>query len=677
MNHSDPPEGSPPSFIPPLSNYAGFGMFEDETEQTLERTIFNDTLAGLIEAAVEDVLPRRFFEHAQDPNTTSQASLAGTEQASVYPPFWYEESPHTDEEMVDIEETPNRFISGTGASGVANVYQTTAAGMNENTEPSYSSLNTLPATKNKATINPTEKSVAVRNEKRSRTVTRRNAGESVAFDTYGELEEYPASTEPLPAELSIEELCTSYPNHLNGEGLDPFIQRMLTGLDIFNLLHEDTVAALQRDGIMSADKRNRANFLTKRLDRRMLSLGFKGMKELIEKPKLRHFKDPKRENQVGRSKLRGLYPNPHAQPRRQYGKVFDRISKTKGTLKEDENETEEEAFTASLSGAEALTSNPFTPIPLTQTNHLIDYEPFFSHSPEYVRYSAAMADQWLDIRETGHLILSLDQDLRNPNGPLYAATLLDFGLWTITDDTEQFVFSDDIENSPAWDYSIQQIFIDEFERVLAESNGEDLLVLQQRAVDHIIVTRQSQLQRLERLLTRGQGMGTNLIQNFVRNEYYGQGAYISACGYDTPLELSSDLAIQLPNVSPHAQTNTQTHYWSNVSDDDWLAYHSNTGFAIQPSAPRDATHLVQNSQTWIEPSYNYDAMSFDAGSGTIESQFDNIDPRLRPNYSSPGTSVHNSIVPSFPVPPLPPRKNKRDRDLEDEEERALKHLRRF
>ncbi|KAK5055134.1 hypothetical protein LTR84_012882 [Exophiala bonariae] len=131
-----------------------------------------------------------------------------------------------------------------------------------------------------------------------------------------------------------------------------------------------------------------------------------------------------------------------------------------------------------------------------------------------------MADQWLEIRHVADLILSLDQDLRDQaiHSNLeyeYARVLFDQATqandqavvngflargrikfacvperqwrgagvadnFPITNFLGDPVVAPDVPGAaPAgWDHTIQHLFVEEYQRILGESNGEDVLELQ-------------------------------------------------------------------------------------------------------------------------------------------------------------------------------------------------------
>lgn len=664
--------------MPPLPNPPNLNIFANHTEQALENTQFKLPFAV---AAVNHTAAQGFFEQAHTPSMTTRASLLGTEQPNHYRSLKYED-------IAGLREAP--FLLSTLD---ATFNQPVPPELREQFSYQNEAVKASPAGTKQTSVYPPfwyeeppyadedsesendsyhpEVDVEARNRARSKLLMDRNkngkAAQGVEYDTYGELPGYATSREIIPNHVSLKEICELYPNHLVGRHLDAFIQHKWTGLDIYKLIPDKIRKDLSERGVTSSDLKNRANFLTKRLDKRMTDLGIAKMKELMEKPKLRKCFEKGKDTE-GRSKLKGLYENPNAQKKRTYGKDFaNKIRKSKAALKEARQQKEEE-LSEDGGGDVALMTPVLTPQILPSTSRSqhqsdpVSHVEFLDKSTPYVHYSAAMADHWYAIQDVGRQILARDHELMDPSQPLHEFTLLDFGLWDYNNGTKQFLDSNDVENCPSWDQTIQRLFINEFQRI-GGMNGEDQPELQLQAIENLVSARKAQLRRLGHILEVAKSCGRYPIERLVTREYYGQA--------------DVDSSIDHSNVIS-AVENTQTYDWSTVSNDDWLAFHSY--HANSPSVPRDADPTVQHThgwntvtdwstvsnddwlafhsynpnaptvtqdaapaaqqtQTWAEPSYEYEKILFDPGSGMTEAGSTWLNPRLPPNNTSYPTRV--------------------------------------
>lgn len=279
--------------------------------------------------------PPWLFDNGPTRKEADEQSPVDAKPASKYPPFWYEELQADDEKVVANVKEPSRRSRNAKARKIHESGSTTSF-VSKNGGAFNYNYNLF--SRDDSNSRPAEPKVSVdaRNKARSRVLEKRNREgkgvKGVHYETYGELPNYPKSSEVIPVDVSLEGICKNYPNHLFGVHLDPFIQRKWTGLDIYKLLPHDVVNGLADQGIMSSDHKNRANFLTKRLDRRMEDLGADGIKTLIEQPKVRKCLENGTEV-VGHSKLRGLYENKIAQAKRTFKNRAEAMEKGKKQAK--------------------------------------------------------------------------------------------------------------------------------------------------------------------------------------------------------------------------------------------------------------------------------------------------------------------------------------------------------
>ena len=116
---------------------------------------------------------------------------------------------------------------------------------------------------------------------------------------YKYLTRFPPPWEPVPPHLTLRQICWAYPNHLDYEGLDPFIQWGWSGDQIWNTIPNYIQERIVDEEICKAQKPS--GMYLHRRDRRCAALGGKaGVKRLWESNKLRHSEEDYGNQEIGR-----------------------------------------------------------------------------------------------------------------------------------------------------------------------------------------------------------------------------------------------------------------------------------------------------------------------------------------------------------------------------------------
>ncbi|KEF55129.1 uncharacterized protein A1O9_08782 [Exophiala aquamarina CBS 119918] len=274
-----------------------------------------------------------------------------TQAQGSYPPLWYEE-PDSDRKNLaeggeSVSYTAGEHNDATAPLDQSDLFE---EGLNSAFGPARPSANTT-AEVNSLEEGPVTISVTARKAGRAKILKNRKRNKNKVmdvvdeYDTYAELQGFEPSTYLLPKEVSLQKICEQYPNHLVGPHLDAFIQYMWTGLDIYNILPPRIVNAFIEAGVMSSERKNRANFLTKRLNKRINFHTPESMTTLIEAhEKLRPCMDNGKVH-YGRSKLQGKYSNSRAQavrpmPPRKYNGMSSKKRKAAAEEEVDADEVD-------------------------------------------------------------------------------------------------------------------------------------------------------------------------------------------------------------------------------------------------------------------------------------------------------------------------------------------------
>lgn len=366
MDLSDPPEGL--RDYPPLPELAPSDLdrLPKETDEGFDYPLQGSVGLGAKYHQIFDHpsnLPPWLSDNGPARKEADEESPVDAKPASRYPPFWYEELQADDDAVVANIQEPSRRCRNAKARKIHESGSTTSF-VTKNGGVFNFNYNLFARDDSNSRPAAPKVSVEARSKARSRVLEKRNRQgkgvKGVYYETYGDLPNYAKSSEVIPVEVSLEGICKEYPNHLFGVHLDPFIQRKLTGLDIYKLLPHDVVKGLAEQGIMSSDHKNRANFLTKRLDRRMEDLGPDGMKTLIEQPKVRKCLENGTEV-IGHSKLRGLYENKNAQAKRTFKNRAETMKKGKKQAKLARGESTKDESGLDVDEAEGHVQNVDNP----------------------------------------------------------------------------------------------------------------------------------------------------------------------------------------------------------------------------------------------------------------------------------------------------------------------------
>ena len=76
---------------------------------------------------------------------------------------------------------------------------------------------------------------------------------------------YDDPNQPVPKDTSLEEMCQHYPNHLIGPGLDPFIQRNWSYINIWSNLPDKITDSWKQEGVIRENTQDPRTFLNNRL----------------------------------------------------------------------------------------------------------------------------------------------------------------------------------------------------------------------------------------------------------------------------------------------------------------------------------------------------------------------------------------------------------------------------
>lgn len=131
--------------------------------------------------------------------------------------------------------------------------------------------------------------------------------DELGYRTIRHLPSFPNWETKIPDDATLEDICRSYPNHLFGARLDPFIKHKWTGGDIWRHLSQAAQEECKRLIMRGVEEdKSRANFMGKRLERRIRALSEHELYELMTS------KDTRKSatNYVGNSKLQGKYRSP-------------------------------------------------------------------------------------------------------------------------------------------------------------------------------------------------------------------------------------------------------------------------------------------------------------------------------------------------------------------------------
>lgn len=100
------------------------------------------------------------------------------------------------------------------------------------------------------------------------------------------LPEFPPPQAVIPPGTPLEVICSDYPNHLHGEGLDPFLQWGWSHGWIFKRLREETKQRYIEEGVIRNDTKDKSIFLCNRLRVRKSELGEARLADLLAAPKM-------------------------------------------------------------------------------------------------------------------------------------------------------------------------------------------------------------------------------------------------------------------------------------------------------------------------------------------------------------------------------------------------------
>lgn len=128
--------------------------------------------------------------------------------------------------------------------------------------------------------------------------------DDLGYRTIRHLPSFPNWETKIPDEATLEDICRYYPNHLFGPRLDPFIKNRWTGGDIWRHMSQEGQNECKILIMRGAeDDKTRANFMGKRLERRIRALSDRELCALMAS------KDTRKSatNYVGNSKLQGKY----------------------------------------------------------------------------------------------------------------------------------------------------------------------------------------------------------------------------------------------------------------------------------------------------------------------------------------------------------------------------------
>lgn len=298
---------------------------------------------------------------------------------------------------------------------------------------------------------------------------------------YRELPSFPKFDEPIPNEASIEEICIRYPNHIRGSYLAAFVQWYWTANDIFKLLTETAKKEFVENGIATCKSRNnRANFLFKRLDAYIQSLGKEEVKALCSAPKLRPCMMDGREV-YGKCKLRGLFNNPNAQPIRQFEYT------PRGTNK-----------STALEAADV----PQEPEVNSQT--------LWESMEIFVQYKYAMARHWTKQVGLAQTIINADVFYSQTDIRQRTHGVLQMVRCPINSTTETFMAFQRIEDCPSFAAFVDDKARNMFGRIWACGTSSTSCEVRNKAVDEILREQrhiETTLQRLARLAAPAQQSG--------------------------------------------------------------------------------------------------------------------------------------------------------------------------
>lgn len=569
MDPSQPPTQQAGGFMfatelftqPPSSNTSGQGVIPDFQP-------FLSNSEGFV-APVDssfyqsDSVPQQPVYRETSDNMAARAGTKRAHHSGNYPPFWYEEPETEDGDLTETEETPRRprpskipkISHPTAVKTERNVQSTTFTWIREAMDHAFDEPKPFPC--NTAKVIPAVISPAARNEGRASVLKKRKRGDTARkavdeYEAYGELPSYPPSSDAIPDNMPMQTICRERPNHLIGKHLDAFIQRMFTGLDIYNLLPDKAVKEFIEKGVMSSQHKNRANFLTKRLNKRMNIFTPETMKALIEGPKIRPCNDDGSEK-LGGSKLQGKYMNKQAQPVRSMPRrKYNGLSAAKKAIKEREaavkKEAERKEAPATIAEEESeviqqtndnipfngeSSATPLAPTPPSPTlpepmglyasaAHL-DHTDFYG-SKHWVHYSAAMADRWNQQKFLGETVLALDLYFCDPQSPGRDEMLAQMGLWPVNAETLALVDYHDGEDCPTFSGLICNLFTTAFNNNLPTQGSMDkaqLDLLREQTVSQILAAQSNQTAVLEDLVARGRAGYMIPTEGFAYQALYG------------------------------------------------------------------------------------------------------------------------------------------------------------
>ncbi|KIX97348.1 uncharacterized protein Z520_06800 [Fonsecaea multimorphosa CBS 102226] len=303
---------------------------------------------------------------------------------------------------------------------------------------------------------------------------------------YCELPSFPPFDEPVPPEVSLEELCAKYPNHLRGSYFDAFIQWHWSAADMYSCLTELAISEFKSFGISTSKSfANRANFLMKRLDARLTALSAEEVTALCLAPKIRPAMADGTEK-YGASKLQGKFHNPSAPAVRKY---------------------------PYRSGKEGNRNPPQQPAALRRTFVYNDKEyQLWDSAKELQEYSQSMATYWGYQRARVEQIINADAKYRASPDPQRIRLMLQMANWPCNAATETFFSFQYIQDCQAFENAILDLVVAAITNMLdafpPEDAGQHLQLARQSAVSYVFAGQDARLARLNDLLTAMQAGGS-------------------------------------------------------------------------------------------------------------------------------------------------------------------------
>ncbi|KAK4947655.1 hypothetical protein LTR10_013601 [Elasticomyces elasticus] len=282
-------------------------------------------------------------------------------------------------------------------------------------------------------------------------------------NVYRELPSFPKFDEQIPNDASIEEICINYPNHIRGTYLAAFVQWHWTANDIYNRLTDVAKQEFIDNGVATCKtKNNRSNFLSKRFDAYLNSLTAEEVTALCTQSKIRPCLMDGGER-YGKSKLRGKFNNPRAQPVRQYDfKPRSRPGKREAT--------------------EDLPQEPKTKKPRVEARS----DTLWESMEIFEQYKYAMAGYWAKQVESAQTIINGDVFYSSANDRQRMQQVLKMLRYPVNSETDTFLTFDRIEDSPAFASFVDNKARAVFDHIRTHEAGAALREVRNKAIDEIL-----------------------------------------------------------------------------------------------------------------------------------------------------------------------------------------------